>query len=101
LKRWRRKTHGLFASSAALKPLLHDCHKTMPFKVIVAFPSQQLRIICNDGGMMAPPDLTSDRSNGVYPDGEHRWFPSDKHDGQSAVMIGKTAVMFALDRLIR
>jgi hypothetical protein len=73
----------------------------MPFKAIAPFPSQQLRIICNDGGMMAPPDLTSDGRNGVESDGEHRWFRQRQHDGQSAVMIGKTAVMCALDGSIR
>jgi hypothetical protein len=49
--------------------LLHDCHITMPFRAKLSYPSQQLRIICNDGGM-APLDLASDRRNGVEPGDE-------------------------------
>jgi hypothetical protein len=101
-------THGRRPSSASArspslsKPpirLLHDCHITMPFRAKLSYPSQQLRIICNDGGM-APLDLASNRRNRVEPGDELARMIYLVADGKSAVMTQETAGMFALEKFI-
>jgi hypothetical protein len=81
--------------------LLHDGHITMPFRANLAYSSQQLRIICNNGGM-APLDAAFHRRNGVKPGNEIvRLISSQAARRQSALMTKETARMFVLEKFTR